>query len=290
MAQSFRCERIEHKVAKPFIVAHHYSKNCPTGLNVFFGAFLDDGTLYAVADYGMGANMDKGASLARLTGCPVRFQTITPEWLDAPHKHMDLSGLKAGPLNCLELKRLCRLGEDGDRLENVRAHQRGADGSEKTASLIPLTQFLSRCHKLLRQGIALDKKHPETVTRIKYIVSYSDPAKVKAIPVEPWDDLPLRYPSRNGRWHVPPPIPIPHPITGVLRQEAGHIYRAANFKYLGMTDPQMHVVDNKTGEVLHRRKAFRYKQRHGGTIDEARKKLDYDPILTPPKERWFLAL
>jgi len=43
----------------------HYSGKCPTGHNVFYGAFIGE-QLYAVANYGAGANMDGGRSLAKV--------------------------------------------------------------------------------------------------------------------------------------------------------------------------------------------------------------------------------
>jgi hypothetical protein len=80
----FKVRRISQKEAKPFIEQWHYSKRCPTGKNIFFGAYLGD-TLYAVADYGNGVNPFQAAYLARVTGLPV----------------------KKG--NLMELKRLCRI-------------------------------------------------------------------------------------------------------------------------------------------------------------------------------------
>ena len=75
---------ISLKEAKPFIEQWHYSKRCPTGKNIFFGAYLGD-TLYAVADYGIGVNPVQAAYLARVTGLSVRKS------------------------NLMELKRLCRI-------------------------------------------------------------------------------------------------------------------------------------------------------------------------------------
>lgn len=83
--------RVGHAAAKPFIVAHHYSGNCPTGQNWFFAAYVD-GEIYAIAAYGTGANMDGGASLARMTGLPV------------------------DRANHATLKRLCRRGVKGTSL------------------------------------------------------------------------------------------------------------------------------------------------------------------------------
>jgi len=89
--RAFAVERLPHEVAKPFIERWHYSRNCPTGQNHFFGAFIGS-ELYAVVDYGVGANMDGGASLAKMTGLPVTRS------------------------NHVTLKRLCRKGEKGQAL------------------------------------------------------------------------------------------------------------------------------------------------------------------------------
>jgi hypothetical protein len=62
----------------------HYSHVVPTGKNIFFGWF-QDGTLYAVADYGVGVNPYQAAFLNRTVGTVV----VMPETL-------------------VELKRLCR--------------------------------------------------------------------------------------------------------------------------------------------------------------------------------------
>ena len=123
-------ERIGHSDAKPFIERWHYSKNCPTGKNYFFGCFID-GELYAVADYGVGANMDGGVSLVKMTGLPVT------------------------PANHVTLKRLCRKGEKGK-------------------SRVPLTAFLSRCHKILKRELL-----------IRFIISYADPSENGTVKPEP---------------------------------------------------------------------------------------------------------
>jgi len=89
VVRAFSVERIPHELAKQFIEQWHYSKNCPTGQNYFFGAFIGS-ELYAVADYGVGANMDGGKSLAGMTGLPVTRR------------------------NHVTLKRLCRKGAKGE--------------------------------------------------------------------------------------------------------------------------------------------------------------------------------
>ena len=52
--------RIEHVTAKPFIEKWHYSRSCPTGQNWVFWRARSTASQYAVADYGIGANMDGG--------------------------------------------------------------------------------------------------------------------------------------------------------------------------------------------------------------------------------------
>ena len=265
----FEVRRIEHREAKAFIELWHYSHKCPTGLNIFFGAFLD-GELYAVADYGMGRNTDKGASLARRTGLPVRYQVITSEWLAKPPKNTNVEGLTPGLINCAELKRLCRQGERG-------------------TAQIPLTRFLSLCHRTLKRDHG-----------IKYVISYSDPGELKAVPVKPGDILGPYY-SQDKQWQITPPEPVAHPGTGTVKQAAGHIYRAANFQYLGETAPEMHTVASESslryapGTVIHRSVAYKEMQRHrkrGEKLELAQVRKEYGqiPIKTPPRGRWFIAL
>src|ERR1035437_6772127 len=108
---------IPRSEAAPFIIANHKYKTVPTGKNVFFGCLVN-GTLYAVADFGMLASRTPPA---HITGKPDATQ-----------------------LNTVELKRLCRLGEKGER------------GPVKTP------KFLRACHTLLKP------------MGIRYILSYSD--------------------------------------------------------------------------------------------------------------------
>jgi hypothetical protein len=77
-------EQIDRTVAEPFIKQWHYSHRVPTGRNIFFGWYTDEG-LYAVADYGIGVNGYQAKYLARQTGHNV------------------------GSSNLLELKRLARV-------------------------------------------------------------------------------------------------------------------------------------------------------------------------------------
>ena len=254
--KDFEVRPIEHRTAKPFIEHWHYSHNCPTGFNIFFGAFID-GKLYAVADYGSGSNMDKGANLARLTGCPVRTQEVTQKWLDDPHKNMNLNGLVVGPRNCLELKRLCRQGEKG-------------------AAKIPLTRFLSICYRVLRREHA-----------VRGIVSYSDFGQLRTervgtkwvVPPDLWPvgDAPscgLVYQAANFQY-----LGRTAPDTHTVRD--AYLY----------PNP---VQDSgeKDGEIVHRRVAYKEMKRRkkrGEVIELEAVRIEHGrvPIVTPPKERWF---
>lgn len=236
----FDVRRVAHAEAKPFIEHWHYSRSCPTGFNIFFGAYID-GLLYAVAAYGSSANMDKGASVARLTKHPVRYQNITS--LARAHRNVSVDGLTVGPRNCLELRRLCRQGE-------------------KHAALIPLTRFLSICHRMLKREEG-----------IEYIISYSDPGE-------------LRTERVDGKWRVV-----------AEQQNTGGIYRAANFRHIGRTDATPHNVRDEDGVVIHRRNPYREMQRWNAkhpdepkSLAEIRAERGLSIIVTPPKERWFLAL
>lgn len=119
--------------------------------------------------------------------------------------------------NLLELKRLCR--------------------REPREEKYYLSNFLSKCHKLLR------------VKNYKYIVSFSDP----------------------------------------MHGHSGGIYKASNFKHLGVTNAEYHVID-KDGVVRHRRYPYRYAERNGCSIQEARDILGLERFKTEPKDRWFLKI
>jgi hypothetical protein len=204
-------QRIELDLAKPFIQKHHYSRNCPTGQNWFFGLFI--GTeLYAVAAYGIGANMDGGASLARMTGLPVTRQ------------------------NHCTLKRLCRKGDKG-------------------RSIIPLSGFLARCHRMLKRENA-----------VRFVVSYADPSENGQV-------VPAR---RTTEW------------------QCGGIYAASNFKYLGKVPAERHFKD-EAGGFVHRRVPYRLMKRRiaagdAWTMPLAQREMGLTPWVMMPKERWFLDL
>jgi len=203
--------RIELDLAKPFIQRWHYSGSCPTGQNWFFGAFV--GTeLYAVAAYGVGANMDGGASLARMTGLPVTRE------------------------NHCTLKRLCRKGAKGK-------------------SIIQLSAFLARCHRMLKRENA-----------VRFIVSYADPSENGTIAPTP----------RTTPW------------------QCGGIYAASNFKYLGKVPAERHFRD-RNGNFVHRRVPYRLMKRRiaqGGemTMPQAQAEMGLVPWVMMPKERWFIEL
>jgi hypothetical protein len=88
-------KQIDRTVAEPFIKQWHYSRRVPTGRNVFFGWYTDEG-LYAVADYGIGVNCYQAEYLARQTGQDV------------------------GSSNLLELKRLARVEPPQDDMPLTR--------------------------------------------------------------------------------------------------------------------------------------------------------------------------
>lgn len=90
--ENVKVQCISHEIAKPFIETWHYSKCCPTGKNIFFGWYINDYTLYAVADYGIGVNPYQAQSLSKLTGLNISSNKL------------------------LELKRLCRIEPKIDTL------------------------------------------------------------------------------------------------------------------------------------------------------------------------------
>ncbi len=128
-----------------------------------------------------------------------------------------ITGLDIHNNELLELKRLCRIEPKIDKM--------------------PLTMFLSQCHKLLaKDGYC-------------YIVSFSDP----------------NYGHSGG------------------------IYKAANFRNLGKTNPENHVVE-KDGTIRHRRLYFRYSRRKNVSVSQAREDLGLTLVKTIPKDRWFIQI
>jgi hypothetical protein len=114
-----------HEDASFFIPKWHYSGIVPSGFNIFFGVEHGEmADLFSREFYAMAA-YGVGSN-------PFMSQSLS-----------ELTGLVITDDNCLELRRLCRSEPKQD---------------------IPLTWFLSRCHKLLkRRGY-------------KYVVSFSDPS------------------------------------------------------------------------------------------------------------------
>jgi hypothetical protein len=86
-ALQFVVRKLSHAQAKPFIETWHYSKRCPTGKNIFFGAFRGE-ELYAVINYGTGVNPYQA-----------RFLGVT---------------------SIMELKRMCRIEPRDDRFPLTR--------------------------------------------------------------------------------------------------------------------------------------------------------------------------
>lgn len=70
--------------------------------------------------------------------------------------------------------------------------------------------------------------------------------------------------------------------------EAGHegiLYKAAGFKFAGMTNPEWHLIDS-LGNKRHRRYAFRHARRNGIKLSESRDILGVKRVKTAPKKRW----
>jgi hypothetical protein len=70
--------------------------------------------------------------------------------------------------------------------------------------------------------------------------------------------------------------------------EHGHegiVYKASGFKHHGMTNAEYHLVD-ESGNIWHRRYAFRMARRNDISVVLAREKLKVRTIKTEPKHRW----
>jgi hypothetical protein len=89
-----------------------------------------------------------------------------------------------------------------------------------------------------------------------------------------------------------------------ITYESGGIYAASNFQHLGKTNAEWHVSDSN-GQKLHRRVAYRHKERVNAakygtdkkgwpasamTMAEAREKLGLRRQRTLAKDRWFIDL
>jgi len=117
------------EIARPFIENWHYSRCVPTGKNIFLGWYVKSDALRADDLFGdtLYAIADYGIGVN-----PYQAKFLSKQ-----------TGNQITNEELLELKRLCRI--------------------EPKLKELPLTAFLSRCHKLLnKQGY-------------KYIVSFSDP-------------------------------------------------------------------------------------------------------------------
>ena len=70
---------------------------------------------------------------------------------------------------------------------------------------------------------------------------------------------------------------------------SGGIYKAANFKYLGKTNPETHAIE-ADGTLRHRRLYFRYARRNNVSVAQARQELGLSLKKTMPKDRWFIQI
>ena len=70
---------------------------------------------------------------------------------------------------------------------------------------------------------------------------------------------------------------------------SGGIYRASNFRHLGKTNAEWHLVDAE-GNKRHRRFAYRHSKRHGCSVAESRELLGVARVKTEPKDRWFITI
>jgi len=132
MLKNAEVKEISIQQARPFIEQWHYSGCVPTGKNIFFGWMsegIDEGEAYngTLFNEPMYAVADYG----------IGVNPYQASFLSRETGHSVVNG------NLLELKRLCRI--------------------EPKTDTLPLTAFLSRCHKLLKKR------------GYSYIVSFSDP-------------------------------------------------------------------------------------------------------------------
>src|SRR5271157_4158562 len=71
---STKVEQIPSQIANPFVNKHHYAGKAGAGKNISFGLYLNDDELYAVAQYGVGVQMNSPDKfLGRLTGLGPRI-------------------------------------------------------------------------------------------------------------------------------------------------------------------------------------------------------------------------
>ena len=77
-------------------------------------------------------------------------------------------------------------------------------------------------------------------------------------------------------------------IVAFADPEQGHegtVYKASGFTLHGTTNAEWHLVD-ASGEVRHRRYAFRHARRNGLSVAESREQLGLARVKTQPKYRW----
>jgi len=122
--------RISQDVAEPFIVKWHYSARCPTGKNIFFGWYVNG------IEYDLPTDLF-GESLYAVADYGIGVNPYQAQSLSK------LTGIDVQNDKLLELKRLCRIEPKIDKM--------------------PLTLFIAKCHKLLKQE------------GYRFIVSFSDP-------------------------------------------------------------------------------------------------------------------
>lgn len=123
-------------------------------------------------------------------------------------------------------------------------------GPKEEKAQIAMTKFLKLCHADLKQNEG-----------VRFVVSYADP----------WENGTVEPKPRTTPW------------------QAGGIYAAANFRYLGKTVPERHFKD-RDGNFVHRRVPYRWKNRRNKTMADAYKALHLTPCMMGAKERWFLDL
>jgi hypothetical protein len=72
-------------------------------------------------------------------------------------------------------------------------------------------------------------------------------------------------------------------------KHSGGIYKASNFKHLGITRPEIHFV-NVNGDFVHRRIPRHYQKKTGLSFKDSVKALNLTARVTTPKDRWFIRI
>ena len=200
-------------IAKPFIEKWHYSQSVPTGKNIFFGWYTTDFTGTAIL-YAVG---DFGIGVN-----PNLAKYLTR-----------LTGKNVNQSNLFELKRLCRM--------------------EPINPGLPLTKFLSLCHKTLKRDYG-----------IRFIVSFSDPEH-------------NRFASQKDVSYN----------SGGIYKAANFEYLGKTNAEMHVVD------ENGTKRHRKYPYRYMQRQKVRGNpikLDEARKILGLTRIRTEPKDRWLLDL